>query len=138
MTKVVETWSLTEPLLFAAWTMHEIIEDSRVPTIRVGRGRIEYNAEFIGSLAAADLAQVLMFETMRILLGHPYARRKPQPELSYSASNLSVQECLRTDLPVPRPRDLFNDPDADHQYFEYYYRQLAERSETEPEEQSDQ
>ncbi|MCS7471569.1 VWA-like domain-containing protein [Stieleria sp. ICT_E10.1] len=128
ITQVVESWFLTEPLLFAAWTMHDVVERPGLATIRVGRGKIEFNPDFIRSLRRDQLRSVLGFEAMRILLGHPYARQQPKAELSYQASNLTVQECLRTKLPIPRPRDLWGDERFDNQYFEFYYRELAERA----------
>ncbi|MFG0267063.1 MAG: VWA-like domain-containing protein [Rhodopirellula sp. JB055] len=141
ITRVVESWYLVDPLLFVAWTMHEVVSKPEIATLRVAHGRIEFNPEFIASLNRDELAEVLRFEAMRILLGHPYARRQPKTELSYSASNLTVQECLRSKLPMPRPREVLGSETHDHQYFEYYYRQLAEREgdqaddseETEPE-----
>ena len=109
ITQVVESWFLTEPLLFAAWTMHDVSERPSLATIRVGRGKIEFNPDFIRSLRRDQLRSVLGFEAMRILLGHPYCRQQPQAELSYQASNLTVQECLRTTLPMPRARDVWGD-----------------------------
>lgn len=135
ITQVVEGWFLTEPLLFAAWTMHDVVERLQVDTIRVGRGKIEFNPTFVASLRRDQLRSVLAFEAMRILLGHPYSRRKPNAELSYLASNLAIQECLRTNLPIPRAREVFDDVGYDDQYFEFYYRELDERSENEPDEQ---
>ncbi|WP_182867569.1 DUF2201 family putative metallopeptidase [Rhodopirellula sp. JC639] len=136
ITQVVEGWFLTEPLLFAAWTMHDVVEHVGIATIRVGHGRIEFNPDFIRSLRRDQLRSVLGFEAMRILLGHPYGRQQPRAELSYQASNLSVQECLRTKLPIPRAREVFGDERYDDQYFEFYYRELAERAnEDEPAEE---
>ena len=134
ITQVVEGWFLTEPLMFAAWTMHDIAERSDLATIRVGRGRVEFNPDFISSLRRDQLRSVLAFEAMRILLGHPYSRRQPKAELSYQASNLTLQECLRTTLPIPRARDVLGDERFDDQYFEFYYRELAERASEEPDE----
>ncbi|MCA9140522.1 MAG: hypothetical protein KDB00_27310 [Planctomycetales bacterium] len=134
ITQIVESWFLTEPLLFAAWTMHDVVEQPQVATIRVGRGVIEFNSDFIASLRRDELRSVLSFEAMRILLGHPYSRRMPKAELSYQASNLSVQECLRTRLPIPRAREVLGDESFDDQYFEFYYRELDERSTDEPDE----
>ena len=132
ITRVVEGWFLTEPLLFAAWTLHEVVEQPAIESIRVGRGRIEFNPQFIAGLRKEDLRSVLSFEAMRILLGHPYARRQSNAELSYTASNVTVQECLRTRLPMPRASELFGDESFDDQYFEFYYRELSERSHDEP------
>ncbi|WDQ18354.1 DUF2201 family putative metallopeptidase [Rhodopirellula sp. P2] len=127
ITRVVESWYLVDPLLFVAWTLHEVVPKPEIATLRVAHGRVEFNPAFISSLKRDELADVLRFEAMRILLGHPYARRQPKTELSYSASNLTVQECLRSKLPMPRPREVWGSETHDHQYFEYYYRQLAER-----------
>jgi predicted metal-dependent peptidase len=132
ITQVVEGWFLTEPLMFAVWTMHDIIARSDLATIRVGRGRIEFNPNFVSSLRRDQLRSVLAFEAMRILLGHPYSRRQPRSDISYQASNLTVQECLRTTLPIPRPREVFGDERYDDQYFEFYYRELVERAGEEP------
>jgi len=138
ITKVIEAWFLTEPLLFAAWTMHDVVERSSIQTIRISGGTIQYNPDFVASLRQNDLQQVLTFEAMRILLGHPYSRRQPNAELSYSASNLSVQECLRTSLPIRRARDVLGDRSFDDQYFEFYYRELASRSNEDKEENQEQ
>lgn len=127
ITQVVEGWFLTEPLLFAAWTMHDVVEHAGIETLRVGNGEIQFNADFVGSLRRDQLQNVLAFEATRILLGHPYNRRQPDAELAYQASNLTVQECLRTPLPIPRPSDLFGDDSFNDQYFEFYYRELSER-----------
>ncbi|MEO1525071.1 MAG: VWA-like domain-containing protein [Planctomycetota bacterium] len=132
ITQVVEGWFLTEPLLFAAWTLHEVTEQPTIATIRVGGGKIEFNPAFISGLKRADLKSVLTFEAMRILLGHPYARRQNNAELSYTASNITVQECLRTPLPMPRAHEIFGEEGFDEQYFEFYYRELSERSQDEP------
>ncbi|MEM6472859.1 MAG: VWA-like domain-containing protein [Planctomycetota bacterium] len=136
ISRAVETLSLTEPLLFAAWTMHDVMESTQIATMRVGCGKIEFNPKFIGSLQHEQLREVISFESMRILLGHPYARRQDRAELSWQASNLAVQECMRTTLPIERPRDVFESDQFDHQYFEFYYQELAARSSENPNEQT--
>ncbi|MCC9601071.1 VWA-like domain-containing protein [Stieleria sp. JC731] len=136
ITQVVETWFLTEPLLFAAWTIHDVQPQPHIETVRVARGKVEFNPMFILSLRRDQLREVLTFEAMRILLGHPYERRKPNPDLSYMASNLTVQECVRTNLPIPRAKDIFGSDEFSDQYFEFYYRELFERQQKdEPDEQ---
>ena len=37
--RAVEKWFLMEPLFFAVWTTHELVETAGVETIRVNRGR---------------------------------------------------------------------------------------------------
>ena len=122
--EVVEKWFLVEPLLFAVWTTHEVVANPRIRGIRVHQGRIEFNPGFIDGLDRNELKQVLAMEAMRILLKHPYSRRPGHAELAYAASNLTLQEYLETNLPLPRARDVFGCSDFDRQYYEFYYQKL--------------
>ena len=126
ITRVVEGWFLMEPLFFAVWTTHHLAETTAIDTIRVGRGRIEYNPAFLDSLDRQSLAEVLLFEAVRIVLRHPYQRRQDDARLAYLASNLAVQELLQTRLPMPRAADVFGTHDHDGQSFEFYYHRLRE------------
>lgn len=121
---VVEQWFLVEPLLFAVWTTHTLIINPHIRTIRVGHGRIEYHPQFIEALTRQQLEEVLTCEAMRIVLKHPYIRRREPAILAYAASNLTLQEYLQTSLPLPRARDVFGHSEFDRQYYELYYHQL--------------
>ncbi len=105
--RIVEKWLLVEPLLLATWTSHALVSEPRIQTIRVQRGRIEYNPDFIEQLSDRHLEATLRFEALRILLKHPYSRRQAHSAISYAASNLTLQEYLQTELPFPRARDVF-------------------------------
>lgn len=122
--QTVERWFLVEPLLFAAWTTHDLVLEPRIATIRVRQGKIEYNPTFIEALDKRQLEAVLRFEAIRILLKHPYQRRKENAPLAYMASNVTLQEYLQTSLPFPYARDLFGSEEFNQQYFEFYYQQL--------------
>ncbi len=125
--RIVEKWLLVEPLLLAVWTSHALVSEPRIQTIRVQRGRIEYNPEFIEQLSDRHLEATLRFEALRILLKHPYSRRQAHSAISYAASNLTLQEYLQTELPFPRARDVFGDRSYDKQFFEFYYHKLLDR-----------
>ncbi|MCL2933305.1 MAG: VWA-like domain-containing protein [Trichodesmium sp. MAG_R03] len=125
--QIVEKWLLVEPLLLATWTSHGLVSEPRIQTIRVQRGRIEYNPEFIEQLSDRHLEATLRFEALRILLKHPYSRRQAHSEISYAASNLTLQEYLQTELPFPRARDVFGDRRYDQQFFEFYYHKLLDQ-----------
>lgn len=125
---VVENWFIAEPLLFGVWTTHKLTVTPRVENIRSGRGEIEYNPDFVDALGDSQLQEVLRFEVMRILLKHPYLRRKEDPILSYEASNLTLQEYLDTTLPHPRAAEVFGTHDFDLQYFERYYALLSDKA----------
>ena len=124
--RIVEKWLLVEPLLLATWTSHALVSEPRIQTIRVQRGRIEYNPEFIQQLSDRHLEATLRFEALRILLKHPYSRRQAHSATSYAASNLTLQEYLQTDLPFPRAVDVFGDRSYDKQFFEFYYHKLLD------------
>ncbi len=126
--QVIDKWLMVEPLFLSVWTMHHLVVNPSIGSLRVGRGRIEYNPAFIDALDAFQLEAVLDFEAMRLVLRHPYARRKPHAGLSYLASNITLQEYLDTELPVPRAREVFGSREWDLQYFELYYVKLLEAS----------
>lgn len=125
---VVEKWFLVEPLLFAVWTTHALVANPHIRTIRVHHGRVEYQPQFIDALTRPQLEDVLAFEAMRIVLKHPYLRRREPAELAYAASNLTLQEYLDTRLPFPRARDVFGHEQFNRQYYEFYYQQLIEHA----------
>ncbi|MDJ1168531.1 VWA-like domain-containing protein [Roseofilum sp. BLCC_M154] len=125
--RIVEKWLLVEPLFLAVWTSHALVSEPRIQTIRVQRGRIEYNPEFIAQLSDRHLEATLRFEALRILLKHPYSRRQAHSAISYAASNITLQEYLQTELPFPRARDVFGDSSSDQQFFEFYYHKLLDQ-----------
>jgi len=124
LSAVGERWFLLEPLLFSIWTTHNLVMEPRIQTIRVCQGRIEYNPAYIQGLDNRRLETVMRCEAVRILLKHPYQRRKPNPRRAYLASNVTLQEYLQTDLPWPRACDVFGSHDYDRQSFDVYYQVL--------------
>ncbi len=126
--QIVEVWFLREPLLFTVWMTHQLVVSPHLKTIRVDHGRIEYNPQFIESLTKRELELVMQFEVTRILLKHPYTRRKEDVERAYLASNVTLQEYLNSTLPFPKARDVFGTDDYNQQYFEFYYNKLEEKS----------
>jgi len=128
--QTLERWFLVEPLLFAAWTTHDLVMEPRIATIRVRQGKIEVNPTFIDGLDKRQLEAVLRFEATRILLKHPYQRRKENAAIAYVASNVTLQEYLQTDLPFPNARTLFGSEEFTQQYFEFYYQQLLALADT--------
>jgi hypothetical protein len=121
----VERWFFGEPLLFAAMMTHRFALRGDVPTVRVGRGRVELSPAFVDTIDDRSLERVLEAEASRILLKHPYERRMPLPQLAYLASNVTLKEHLRTPLPLPTAAETFGTHALDLQYFELYYDTLA-------------
>ena len=131
ITKIVEKWYLCEPLYFAVWTLHKVNPDTRIKTIRVQNGYIDYNPIFLDSLSPIEMESVLCFEAMRIILKHPYSRKKELTEISYLASNITIQEYLKTEgLGFLSARDFFASGDFDKKYFEFYYDKILERAQS--------
>ncbi|MCK5523565.1 MAG: hypothetical protein KAI83_10575 [Thiomargarita sp.] len=127
ITKIVEKWYLLEPLYFAVWTLHQVEPTTHIKTIKVQNGHIEYNPVFLDTLSTPDLESVLSFEAMRIILKHPYSRKKELAEIAYLASNITVQEYLQTTgLGFLSARAFFNSDAYDRKHFELYYDQIIE------------
>ncbi len=124
VSRILQQWFLVEPLLFSVWASHAWVAHARIATIRVAQGRIEYNPRFLAELTDRTLDQVMRVEALRIVLKHPYQRRKSDPKLAYFASNMTVQEFLQTNLPLPRARTVFATDEYDQQYYEFYYQLL--------------
>ena len=48
ISKIVEEWFLTEPLLFSAWCTHTLAENTKMNVpMRTGKMRIEYNPDMM-------------------------------------------------------------------------------------------
>ncbi|MDM8526595.1 VWA-like domain-containing protein [Anaerolineales bacterium HSG24] len=124
--QVVERWFLNEPLLLSVWTTHRLVLEPRLQTIRVRQGQIEYNPAFINQLDKQELEAIMQIEATRILLKHPYTRRKENGKLAYQASNITLQEYLQTGLPILNAEQTFGTADFNQQYFEFYYYKLQE------------
>lgn len=127
ISKIVEKWYILEPLFFSAWSLHTVIPSAHVKTIRSGAGKVEYNPDFLSSLTGDQLYDVLCFEAMRIVLKHPYNRKKEIDSLSYQASSITVQEYLKTSLGFEYARDVFSTDAYDRKHFEFYYDKLIEQ-----------
>ena len=130
--KNLASWYITEPILFAVYTMHALVVNNNIKTIRVGRKRIEFNERYISSLSKRELHEVLLFELVRILLKHPYSRQQPQRAISYIASSITIQELLNSSLDYPLAKDIIlNDTGVDDiskRHLEWYYARLIEMS----------
>jgi len=129
--KMIEKWYILEPLFFLAWSTHRLEISFRIKTIRINNGFIEYNPEFMDSLSQERLEELLSFEMMRIILKHPYERKKPLIHLSYLASNITIQEHLQTKtLGIFGASYYFQERDIEKKHFEFYYQKLAEKKES--------
>ncbi|MDE7357812.1 MAG: hypothetical protein K2M74_05190, partial [Bacteroidales bacterium] len=134
---IAEEWFLTEPLLFAVYCSHRLVEvnpkDSVVTTVlRSGKGRIEYNPSGVATLERASLEEFLRMEMIRILLKHPY-QRQPKPtrkDVCYWASDLVLQDAYTPKVRLFRKDDFVGTAFPGYAAaFEEYYRCLLPLSE---------
>jgi len=126
--KIIEKWFITNPFLFSIWLTHQLVENKHIKSIRTGQGKIEYCSDFILSLSSNELEKILTLETMRIVLKHPYSRKKEVARLAYLASNITLREHLSIKLRIPSAKEIFQTDELNKQYFELYYDRLLQKS----------
>ncbi len=136
ITKNIEKWYLLEPLYFLIWTTHDAVVNPRISTMRTGNGQIEYNPDFINSLSDDLLNAVLKAEMTRILLKHPYTRRKDNAKAAYLASNITLKEYVETPLDFPTAEQTFGSKNFTRKHFEFYYNKLMEQAQGQSDGQS--
>ncbi len=124
----VESWYITAPLYFLVWLTHKTVENKDISSIRVHDGCIEYNPDFIDLLNDTELKDVLSFEAMRIILKHPYSRKRKNKEVMYFASNITIKEYTESKFPFITAYKYFKTHMHDKKYFEYYYNIIKEKS----------
>ncbi len=74
--RLAEMWYLREPAFFAIYCINELRENPHMDcAIRCGKGRVEYNADYIKPLNDNQLEELMKAEMIRIFLKHPYSRR---------------------------------------------------------------
>lgn len=132
--KITEFWFLTEPLLFAAYCTHELVQNDKMKIpFRTGQRRIEYNSKIIEDFPDKQIMEYLKIEVIRIILKHPYQRLPPFPNrkvLTY-ASNITISNSYITAVELeevnrwPLPKNLC---------FEEYYNKIFAILSTPPEE----
>ena len=83
---------LTEPLYQLVALTHKVVEDKKVETIAIGKKEMHVNPEFVDELTDTELRLVLFNELDRILLRHPYERRRKNGTALFNASNLTLAE----------------------------------------------
>ncbi len=134
--EIKEKWFLLEPLYFMIFTTHNTVINNNIKTIRSGKGIIEYNPIFISNLSDKELETVIKSELLRIILKHPYSRRKEISGISYLASNITLKEYMKEAF-FPSAEDIFLSYEYNEKYFEFYYDKLIEMANQEKTDNSD-
>ena len=125
ITKILERWFLSDPVLFQVLCMHSIVENSAMPCpVRSGKRRLEYNPRWLEEMGDDALDQALRTEAVRILLRHPY-QRKPEAcsqQAIAVGSNLTIGDNYSFgNFSIERPKD-YELPAG--QAYEWYSRQI--------------
>ena len=117
-----EIFFIEEPLLFIAFCSHTIVSNVFIKTILSGNKKIEYNPEFIKSLSFEETKEYLKFELIRILLKHPYQRKKDHPVCSFLASQIVITQYFSFQNKFFDIQLIFENPFFDRfESFEFYY-----------------
>ena len=125
ITKILERWFLSDPVLFQVLCIHNIVENSAMPCpVRSGKRRLEYNPRWLAEMGDEALDQALRTEAVRILLRHPY-QRKPEAcsqQAIAVGSNITIGDNYSFgNFSIERPAD-YELPKG--QAYEWYSRQI--------------
>ena len=127
ITRLIQRWFIQEPALFQVLCSHEIAENTNMSCpVRSGKGRVEYNPDFLREMTDLGLEEALRTEAVRILLKHPYERK---PDLCSQqaiaiGSNLVVGDNYRySSFGIEKPSD-FELPGG--REYEWYSRKIQE------------
>ena len=125
ITKILERWFLSDPVLFQVLCIHNIVENSAMPCpVRSGKRRLEYNPRWLAEMGDEALDQALRTEAVRILLRHPY-QRKPEAcsqQAIAVGSNITIGDNYSFgNFSIERPAD-YELPKG--QAYEWYARQI--------------
>ena len=128
--KIGERWFLTEPLLFATYCSHNVIEnDSMIVPVRTGNRRIEFSLKYLNEVTNSTLENLLKIEMFRILLKHPYQRQPPfaNKALLTIASNVTIADVYEVPNSVKQMSEGMENSLPHGLCFEEYYRLLSEQ-----------
>ena len=123
---VSDGWYIREPALFLICMSHLFTANPLIRGIRSGQGRVEYNPAYLAALSAEQAEEVLKTEMIRILLRHPYRWPPRNAEVSYIASNITLNEYYRFNSLPYHVSDFWDDPKYKKRNFEFYYREYLE------------
>lgn len=127
-----DKWFLSEPLLFAVYCGHQLVENKKMKcSMRSGHRKIEYNPDILLKLGDIHIAELLRREVIRIILKHPYERQpiNPVQEILYLASNVTifqnkgtyVSPCLPAGVELPDGRSF-------EEYYNLLLHELSQKS----------
>ena len=101
ISSVIRRWFYTEPLLFSLVSRHSVTAAENLKTpLRTGQLRVEYNPLILQNYDDKHLNAALVFEMMRVLLGHPYARqnRDAKKQVLFLASDVTVYNMVPEEI----------------------------------------
>ena len=127
ISKISEHLFIEEPLLFIAFCSHSVVQNSFIQSIRSGNRKIEYNPKFIDKLSFEETKAYLKVELIRILLKHPYERKKANLRCCFLASQFVITDHFPFNGKLfGLEINLSNSQFERNESFEYYYNKLIE------------
>lgn len=136
ITKITDSWFLTEPLLFKVFCTHELEENTELTIpFRTGKMRIQYNPVILNSLPEKIAEDYLKFEVIRIILKHPYQRQPFNADKSALkfASDVTITDTKLFDYSDVRTKTAANFGFKTPLSFEEYYVRIKRILDSQPE-----
>ena len=120
--EVIGVFFINEPILFEVYCVHKLEKNNEIKSIRTGNKKIEFNELYINSLNKESLLEVIKMELIRIVLLHPYQRKKRHSNIAYFASNITIVQLHKFNQQFLEFYDFINNGDfLPRESLEYYY-----------------
>lgn len=129
--KIGERWFLTEPLLFAVYCSHELVENNAIDVpMRTGNMKVEFAPKILDKVADDVLQEYLKIEMFRILLKHPYQRQPSfaAKALLTCASNITIADVYDVSREVKKQMSGTEQKFPSGLCFEEYYNLLLQNT----------
>lgn len=129
--KIGERWFLTEPLLFAVYCSHELVENNAIDVpMRTGNMKVEFAPKILDKVADDVLQEYLKIEMFRILLKHPYQRQPSfaAKALLTMASNITIADVYDVSREVKKQMSGTEQKFPSGLCFEEYYNLLLQNT----------
>lgn len=129
--KIGERWFLTEPLLFAVYCSHELVENNAIDVpMRTGNMKVEFAPKILDKVADDVLQEYLKIEMFRILLKHPYQRQPSfaAKALLTMASNITIADVYDVSREVKKQMSGTEQKLPSGLCFEEYYNLLLQNT----------
>lgn len=126
--EVIGVFFINEPILFEVYCVHNLEINNKIHSIRTGNKKIEFNELYINNLSSESLLEVIKMELIRIVLLHPYQRKKRHSNIAYFASNITIVQLHKFNQQFLEFYGFIKNRDFPHrESLEYYYQLFTDK-----------